>query len=95
MSSSSPGRALFGLCIEDAINRGFTEFDFLAGDQPYKIGLGGSLAYYGRLIARNPGLRGFPAWLAYTLLEARFLVHIKFYRHKLLPKLNKIFRKPT
>ena len=95
LSSSSPGRALFGLCIENAINRGFTEFDFLAGDQPYKLGLGGSLSYYGRIIARNPGRRGFPAWLAYTLLEARFLVHIKFYRHKLLPKLNKTFRRPT
>ena len=92
VSSASPGRTLFGFCIKDAIERRFTAFDFLGGDQPYKLSLGGTTSYYGRLIVRQRGAAGIPAMVTHWLLEAQHNVHIKFYRHRVLPKFNKIFR---
>ena len=92
LSAHSPGRTLFAFSIKDAIERGFTDFDFLGGDQPYKLSLGGVMTYYGRLVARQKGAAGVPAQIAHGLLEARYHLHIKFYRHRVLPKLNKTFR---
>ncbi len=92
LASGSPGKTLWGFCIKDAIERGFTDFDFLGGEQPYKLSLGGSVSYYGRLVARQRGVAGLPGLLAHELLEARHSIQIKFYRHRVLPKVNKIFR---
>ena len=94
LSTSSPGRTLFGVCIKDAIQRGFTELDYLGGDQQYKMDLGGKMTYYGRLVARKQGAAGLPALIACRLLEARHTMYVKFYLHDVLPKFKKIFRVP-
>lgn len=39
--SLSPGVALIGMLIEEAIEKGYTEFDLLRGDEDYKYHLGG------------------------------------------------------
>ncbi len=91
LSASSPGRTLFGFCIKDAIERGFVDFDFLGGEQPYKLSLGGNVSHYGRLLARQKGIGAIPAQIAHALLEFRYDVFIKFYRHRVLPRLNKTF----
>ena len=39
--SLSPGIVLIGLLIEDAIDRGYSEFDLMRGDEDYKYQLGG------------------------------------------------------
>jgi CelD/BcsL family acetyltransferase involved in cellulose biosynthesis len=95
LSTLSPGKAVLGMSIQDTIEGGYNEFDLLGGVQQYKLQLGGTVSYYGRLVVRQHGRAGLVGWITSALLEVRTAVHIKFYRHRVLPKLNKTFRRPT
>jgi CelD/BcsL family acetyltransferase involved in cellulose biosynthesis len=66
LSKYSPGTVLFGMCIQDAIREGCLLFDFLGGEQPYKVRLGGRSTSYARILACAPGTKGLKALAAYA-----------------------------
>lgn len=49
----SPGWVLFGYSIQDAIARGLSVYDFLRGDEDYKLRLGGQPTAVHRLVVRR------------------------------------------
>lgn len=51
----SPGVVLLGLVIEDAVRRGLSRFDFLRGNEPYKLWWGARERHTMRLALRWPG----------------------------------------
>jgi CelD/BcsL family acetyltransferase involved in cellulose biosynthesis len=59
LSRWSPGLMLMAHAIQCAIDEGFTQFDFLTGNQPYKHSLGGTVhGWHGRVTAALRGPRG-------------------------------------
>src|ERR1700681_2557341 len=61
----SPGKALLGVAIRDAIEHGYAVFDFLRGDEPYKAAYAGGVVTttHHRVTRRSGRAAGFDAVL--------------------------------
>jgi len=57
LANVSPGKVLLARVIRDAIEMGYTLFDFQGGNEGYKLRLGGKLTSFSKFLCWVPGTR--------------------------------------
>ncbi len=87
LANMSPGKVLLARVIKDAIEMGYSVFDFQGGNEGYKIRLGGTLSSFSKLLCWHPGARSIKINLFLGIQAARQGIQWRL-NEKLLPALN-------
>lgn len=86
----SPGKVLLARVIRDAIEEGYSIFDFQGGDEEYKFRLGGKMTYFGKALFWRGGIGSARVVLFLGLQAVRQNIVRRFIDRD-LPKIKTMF----